>query len=223
MFGFSSKPEKKSEGVSFYDLFVQNASNFNRGAILLHDVIKDPSSSFDHMEEIERIEKHADEVTRQTIEKLYSTFITPIDRDDIFRIETMLDTAVDLLQGALQRIVVFRAGNAPDKTEKLAEFLMICTELLVQVFDLLPELRKNFDTIVKLVDRITHLENEADHVFRDAMALLYDDAEHAPESEMNRQTIYLIKWKGILENVENSIDYCSGIANTIRGLALKYT
>ena len=223
MFGFSSKSEKKSEGFSFYDLFMQNASNFNRGAILLHDVIKDPSSAFDHMEEIEQIEKNADEVTRQTIEKLYSTFITPIDRDDIFRLETMLDTAVDLLQGALQRIIVFRAGNAPDKAEKLAEFLMMCTELLVQVFDLIQDLRKNFDTIVKLVDRITFLENEADHVFRDSMALLYDDAEHASAENMNQQTIYLIKWKGILENVENSIDHCSGIANVIRGLALKYT
>lgn len=223
MFGFSSKPEKKSDGVSFYDLFVQNASNFNRGAILLHDVIKDPSSAFEHMEEIARLETNADEVTRQTIEKLYSTFITPIDRDDIFRIETDLDTAVDLLQGALQRIIMYRAGDAPDKAEKLAEFLMICTELLVQVFDLLPELRKNLETIVKLVDRITSLENEADHVFRDGMALLYDDAEHASEENISRQTIYLIKWKGILENVENSIDHCSGLANTVRGLALKYT
>lgn len=222
MFGFSSE-KKKSDNVSFYDLFIQNASNFNRASILFHDLIKDPSSAYDHVEEITRIEKNADEVSKQTISKLYSTFITPIDREDIFQVTTRLDTAVDLLQGAMQRIIMFRAGDAPDRAERLSEFAIMCTELLVQVFDLLPDLRKNTDQIVKLVDKISDLENEADHVFRDGMALLYDDAVHASEENQNRQTIYLIKWKGILENVENSIDYCSSIANLIRGFVLKYT
>ena len=106
MFSFGKKDD-----VQFFDLFVESARYFYEGALLLNEVMLDLSKADLKMNELQDLEHAADNINDRIIDKLNLTFITPIDREDIFNMANGLDDGVDLLQGTLQRIVMYNAGE----------------------------------------------------------------------------------------------------------------
>ena len=96
----------KKKDTEFFDLFVQSAQYFYKGALLMDEVMLDYSKAENKVKEINDIEHEADAVNDQIIDKLNMTFITPIDREDIYALANSLDDGVDLLQGTLQRMVM---------------------------------------------------------------------------------------------------------------------
>ena len=137
MFNFSRKD------TEFFDLFVDNSKYFHLGAVLLDDVIKDPNKALERIDEILGLEAKADEVNERIMEKLNLSFITPIDREDIYSIAGELDNGVDILQGALQRIIMSRAGHATEKCPVLTNLVVESTNELVKAFKLLSDIKKN--------------------------------------------------------------------------------
>ena len=212
MFNFSRKD------TEFFDLFVNNAKYFHLGAVLLDDVIKDPNKALERIEEILGLEAKADEVNERIIEKLNLTFITPIDREDIYSIAGELDNGVDILQGALQRIIMSRAGHATAKCPTLTSWIVESTNELVKAFNLLSDIKKNQREILDACAKVREYESKADLVYREEVGILYDDATNDP---VNR-TIHLIKWKNILEDLEETQDHCKKLADMIRGVVMKY-
>ena len=102
MFNFKQKDDE------FFDLFLESAKFFQKGAGVLNDVMQDYTSAAAKVEEINRIEHEADAINDRIIDKLNLTFITPIDREDIYALANDLDDGVDLLQGILQRYEMYR-------------------------------------------------------------------------------------------------------------------
>ena len=212
MFNFSRKD------TEFFDLFVENAKYFHLGAVLLDELIKDPNKALERIEDILGLESKADEVNERIIEKLNLTFITPIDREDIYSIANELDTGVDMLQGALQRIIMSRAGHATAKCPMLTNWIVESTNEIVKAFKLLVDIKKNQREILDAVAKVKEFESKADMVFREEVGLLYDDATQDPV----HRTIHLIKWKNILEDLEETQDHCKKLADMIRGVVMKY-
>ena len=212
MFNFSRKD------TEFFDLFVDNAKYFHLGAVLLDDVIKDPNKALERIDEILGLESKADEVNERIIEKLNLSFITPIDREDIYSIAGELDNGVDILQGALQRIIMSRAGHATDKCPTLTSWIVESTNELVKAFKLLVDIKKNQREILDACAKVRDYESKADLVYREEIGILYDDATRDPAS----RTIHLIKWKNILEDIEDTQDHCKKLADMIRGVVMKY-
>jgi len=217
MFNFSRKD------TEFFDLFTENAKFFHLGAVMLDDLIKDPNKALEHMEEILGLEYAADEVNEKIINKLNLSFITPIDREDIYAIVGELDKGVDLLQGALQRIIMYHAGHSTRRSPELTRLLVESTNELVKSFKLLSEVKKNQREILDAVHKISINENNADLIYRTEIGLLFDEAvEAAKEHGASRAVIHLIKWKDILEDVENALDHCKRVGDMIRGVVMKY-
>ena len=212
MFNFSRKD------TEFFDLFVDNSKYFHLGAVLLDDVIKDPNKALERIDEILGLESKADEVNEKIIEKLNLSFITPIDREDIYSIAGELDNGVDILQGALQRIIMSRAGHATEKCPVLTNWVVESTNELVKAFKLLVDIKKNQREILDACAKVREYESKADLVYREEIGILYDDATRDP---MNK-TIHLIKWKNILEDLEETQDHCKKLADMIRGVVMKY-
>lgn len=217
MFNFSKKDKE------FFDLFWENANYFHRGAILLDEIIKDPNKSTERRDEILALETSADNVNEKIIAKLNLSFITPIDREDIFSIAGELATGVDMLHDALQRIMMYHAGRATEKSARMTKLLVESTGQLVRAFELMVSIKDNQRGMVDAVRQIREFEDNGDNIFREDIAALFDEAEIAArEHGASKAVIHLIKWKDILEDLEQTLDHCKKIADMIQGVVMKY-
>ena len=91
---------------------------------MLDESIKDPNKSLDRVVEILKLENVFDEVNEKIISKLNLSFITPVDREDIYSIAGELATGVDMLNAALQQMIMYRAGHATEKSKNLTALLV---------------------------------------------------------------------------------------------------
>lgn len=217
MFNFSRKD------TEFFDLFTENAKFFHLGAVMLDDLIKDPNKSLEHIEEILSLESTADEVNEKIINKLNLSFITPIDREDIYAIAGELANGVDMIQGALQRIIMYHAGHSTKRSPDLTKLLVDGTNEIVKAFSLLSDVKKNQREILDAVHKVSDYESKGDLIYRAEIGILFDEAvEAAKEHGASRAVIHLIKWKDILEDVEAALDHTKKVSDMIRGVVMKY-
>ena len=207
MFNFTHKDNE------FFDLFVESARYFYQGALMMDEVMLDYSKAGEKVKDIIKLEHQADEVNDRIIDKLNMTFITPIDREDIYALANGLDDGVDNLQGTLQRVVMYRTGEALEGAVSLTKLIIESTEEIIKAFSLLKNIKKNQVQILEATHKIENLESEGDRIYRHEVANLFEQAT---------DPIELIKWKDILENLEDTLDHCEKISDKIRGVVMKY-
>lgn len=203
----------KQKDTEFFDLFLESAKYFNKCAVMMDEVMQDYTKAEAKMAEIIDLEHEADAVNDKIVDKLNQTFITPIDREDIYAMANGLDDGVDFLQGTLQRIVMYRIGESRDGAVKLTKLLIESTEAMLRAFELLKDVKKNQTEILKCTHKISSLESEGDRVYRHEVAALFENT---------KDPIELIKWKDVLEFLEDTLDHCESVADMIRGVVMKY-
>ena len=207
MFKFNQKD------TEYFDLFVESARYFYNGALMMDEVMLDYSKATDKVREIMELEHEADAVNDKIIDKLNMTFITPIDREDIYAIANGLDDGVDILQGTLQRIVMYKTGKAMNGAISLTKLIIEATEEIIKALTMLKDIHKNQAQILDATHKIAQLESEGARVYRHEVAYLFDQ---------EKNPIELIKWKDILENLEDTLDHCEKIGDMLRGVVMKY-
>ncbi|MDD6597655.1 DUF47 family protein [Anaerovibrio sp.] len=208
---FDLKPKKKSN--EFFVLFEESAEYFYQATLLLDEVMMDHRKADIKVKEINDLEHRADKVNDAIIDKLNQTFITPIDREDIYAIANGLDDGVDQLQGMLQRIVIYHTGDAREGALRLTKLLIESTAEIKRAAALLNAISKNQAELLAITSKIDKLESEGDHVFRGELAYLF---------EYVKDPIELIKWKDLLEGLENTLDHCERMADLLKGVVMKY-
>ena len=208
---FDLKPKKKSN--EFFVLFEESAEYFYQATLLLDEVMMDHRKADIKVKEINDLEHRADKVNDAIIDKLNQTFITPIDREDIYAIANGLDDGVDQLQGMLQRIVIYHTGEAREGALRLTKLLIESTAEIKRAAALLNSISKNQNELLAITSKIDKLESEGDHVFRGELAYLF---------EYVKDPIELIKWKDLLEGLEDTLDHCERMADVFKGVVMKY-
>lgn len=208
---FDLKPKKKSN--EFFVLFEESAEYFYQATLLLDEVMMDHRKADIKVKEINDLEHRADKVNDAIIDKLNQTFITPIDREDIYAIANGLDDGVDQLQGMLQRIVIYHTGDAREGALRLTKLLIESTAEIKRAAALLNAISKNQAELLAITSKIDKLESEGDHVFSGELAYLF---------EYVKDPIELIKWKDLLEGLENTLDHCERMADLLKGVVMKY-
>ena len=208
---FDLKPKKKSN--EFFVLFEESAEYFYQATLLLDEVMMDHRKADIKVKEINDLEHRADKVNDAIIDKLNQTFITPIDREDIYAIANGLDDGVDQLQGMLQRIVIYHTGDAREGALRLTKLLIESTAEIKRAAALLNAISKNQAELLAITSKIDKLESEGDHVFRGELAYLF---------EYVKDPIELIKWKDLLEGLEDTLDHCERMADLLKGVVMKY-
>ena len=208
---FDLKPKKKSN--EFFVLFEESAEYFYQATLLLDEGMMDHRKADIKVKEINDLEHRADKVNDAIIDKLNQTFITPIDREDIYAIANGLDDGVDQLQGMLQRIVIYHTGEAREGALRLTKLLIESTAEIKRAAALLNSISKNQNELLAITSKIDKLESEGDHVFRGELAYLF---------EYVKDPIELIKWKDLLEGLEDTLDHCERMADLLKGVVMKY-
>jgi len=207
MFSFKSKEDE------FFKLFVESSNVLRQGAYVLKEVMTDYTQLEERMEQISKLEHEADDINDAIIDKLNQTFITPLDREDIYSLATMLDDVVDFLQGTMQRMVLYKASKPTVGATELASLLAECTEEMVLAFAALKNIKGNQQQLLDIAKRIGELESKGDHIYRREVALLFETCPNPIE---------VIKWKEILEHMEDALDHCESIGDLLRGVVMKY-
>jgi uncharacterized protein len=199
---------------TFYDLFEKDAANLMEGSLVFKSLMALDISKEDRarkIHEIENFEHLGDEITHQIHKNLGSTFITPFDREDIHELASKIDDILDSMQGASNRLVLYRIETFPPEAEKIAIMLHEAVIELHKAVYLLRNL-KNVVAINESLVRINTIENAADAVFELAIARLFVEC---------KDPIELIKMKELLVSLETATDECEDAANAIESIIVK--
>ena len=151
-------------------------------------------------------------ITHHCVEALHKTFITPIERDDIYRLITKMDDIMDFVEAASERIALYEIKDMTPEVKDLADVLVRAAEEVAHACSLLRNM-KNAEAIIKDCIDINRLENEADAILRNAVARLFKE---------EKDPITIIKWKEVYEHLENATDRCEDVANIIEGVVLEH-
>jgi len=195
----------------FFDLFERSAANASKGSQELLELLEKFDDLPERAKRIKDIEHAGDEITHETFERLNTTFITPIDREDIHELASKLDDIIDLIDTAVARILLYKIDKPIEDARLLARCLVHATALIVEM---LPAMRnmKNADFVRQRCRDVHTQENEGDRIEQQALASLFDGG-HDP--------LYVMKWKNIIEELESATDRCEDVANAIEGIVLK--
>ena len=194
--------------VKFFHMFADMASNLGDGARLLKQILSDFKDVEVRVQQLKDIEHRGDEMTHNVLTKLNQTFITPFDREDIYRLASSLDDVLDFVYAAGVRLTMYKITSAPPAAAKLADLIVRQSEQLLHAVIGLDKQDRVLDYCVE----INRLENEADAIARAAIAEVF-------EKETN--PISLIKLKELYEVLETATDKAEDAANVLEGVVLK--
>jgi predicted phosphate transport protein (TIGR00153 family) len=195
--------------VRFYDYFEQQAEHIKNAAGLLQQLTHDFSDARAKAFAIKEVEHQGDLVTHEIVKKLNTTFITPIDREDIHDLATRLDDVLDYIEAAAERLVVYRIKEPTSACRAMADVIVATAAATDRTIRCLRTMDPGFHEHAVEVNR---LENSADNLLRDSLAALFDE---------QADPIEVIKWKEIYETMEIVTDRCEDVANVIEGIILK--
>lgn len=194
--------------AGFYDLFVKQAENINRGAHALLDMLSHYTGVPEQVQIVKAIEHEGDEITHSIFTKLNQTFITPFDREDIHELTSQLDDIIDLIDAAASRFALYRVDDVRLGTVDLVKILVSATAEVAAAVRSLETPQKALKHCIE----INRFENESDRVCRTLIAQLFDE---------EKNSVQIIKWKEIFEVIETAVDKCEDVANVIEGVILK--
>jgi predicted phosphate transport protein (TIGR00153 family) len=197
--------------VQFLEMFQKAARNVVEGSRLLKIMTEDFRNPVEQARRIKDVEHIGDGITHEIALKLNQTFITPLDREDIYALASALDDILDQVEAVADRFVVFKIGAPTEAAIKLADVLYRSTVAVAGGIDLLG---KQHAVIKECCVVVNDLENEADRITRDAISKLF---------EVETDPIIVIKWKEIYENFEDGTDRCEDVANILERITLKHT
>ncbi|MDH3458554.1 MAG: DUF47 family protein [Gemmatimonadota bacterium] len=193
----------------FFDLFTEVARRSHEAAGYLRELFTSPERLAYCVDTIKRLEHEADEITQDVSTRLDRTFITPIDREDIYLLASDLDDVMDRIDSTARRAQIFRLGTSPEGIVQMCDLAIAATgELDTAV----KKLRGKDDVIVHRIE-VKRLEEEADAVFHEMLGRLFD-TETDP--------IAIIKWKEMFDKIETVIDKTNDVAKDLESIALKH-
>jgi len=193
----------------FFDLFAEAGENSFRAAKLLQDMINGWPDSAHLAREILLAEQEGDRITHDISQRTSSTFVTPIDAEDIYNLAGKVDDVVDHIEETADFMVLYRIEAPMDQALAMADVLVKACELLSMLLDHLRDL-KDLD---KHWIEIHRLENDGDRLFREAFASLFAGGI---------DPMVVIRWRDIFLRLERAIDATEHAATVVQTIATKY-
>ncbi len=192
----------------FFDLFEEAAANIVRAADLLDQMLAVFPDRAELARDILICEQEGDRITHDIIHRLNQTFVTPIDREDIYELASALDDIVDYTEEVADYLGLYKIEAPMGQAQRLAHILLQASQ---QIAEAMPRMR-TFKDISHYTVEINRLENDGDRVTREAMAALFDGGI---------DPMVVIRWKDLYEKLEAAIDSTEHVANILEGIVIK--
>jgi len=196
---------------AFFELFSAGAENLRIASELLYDLVSDFTDVELKARRLQEREHEGDEITHQVIEHLNTTFITPMDREDIYQLATALDDVVDAIEAAGDLFILHGI-------EQPRPFMIQQSEVLVRAASQTEAAVKALDKLDRTVlepywIEINSLENEGDRVYRRSIADMFNGDHRAMD---------VLRWKDVSETLEEALDGLENVANIVEAVVLKH-
>lgn len=196
---------------NFVQLLIQHAEKTLRGLESLERFVQEPSDEL--ARQIRTLEKEADEVRRILIDELNRTFITPIDREDIFALSRAIDDVIDYAYTTVEEMFVLKV--TPNR--HLQRIVSLLREAAYEIHQAMLRLEEHPNVASDHAIRAKALENRVEHVYREAIADLFsgpEDIHHVME---------MLKLREIYRHLSNCADRGDEAANVITDIVIKMT
>ena len=192
----------------YFAMLIQLAARVRQGGELFVKLFDDYEHHPKYAEQIKEIEVSCDELSAKIIQKLNSTFITPIDREDIYLLVTELDDVIDMINDLARRLEIYGVSRPRPDAPEIASLLGKATEEIETAFGML----ERHEALGEHTGIISQLEKRADALYSDAIRRLFRE---------EKDPIEVIKWMSIYEELENSIDRCKDVAEALEAVVVK--
>lgn len=193
---------------AFFDLFIEAGQNTLHAAQLLDRMMNTWPDDGGLAREIFKAEQEGDRITHDIVQRLNSTFVTPLDRDDIYSLATQVDDVVDYAEEAADFLGLYKIEAPMAQAQALTKVLVEACEQLAAGLEHLQE----FEDLEQYWIEIHRLENEGDRISRDAVASLFSNGI---------DPMVVIRWKDMFAVLENAIDATETAAQTVEGVVIK--
>ena len=193
----------------FYDDFTAMAEQIKHGADLLDAMIAPDRPLWDKADEIKEVEHKCVFLTHEIIQRLNRTFVTPLDREDIHELARSLDDVMDAIDASASIVRLYHIDSVRPGARELTRLVR---DSAVQVVHAIKALEKRRG-VAECAVEINRLENEADRAHQAAVSALFNDEKDA---------IVIMKWKEILDFLEEATDRCEDVANVLEGVVVKH-
>ena len=196
---------------AFFELFSAGAENLRIASELLYDLVSDFTDVELKARRLQEREHEGDEITHQVIEHLNTTFITPMDREDIYQLATALDDVVDAIEAAGDLFILHGI-------EEPRPFMIQQSDVLVRAASQTEAAVKALDKLDRTVlepywIEINSLENEGDRIYRRSIADMFNGDHRAMD---------VLRWKDVSETLEEALDGLENVANIVEAVVLKH-
>jgi predicted phosphate transport protein (TIGR00153 family) len=196
--------------VGFFPLFDQAAANLAEAARLLRDLLDGIQDAHAKHASISHCERRGDELTRTILRRLDSSFVAPFDREDIHALTEQLDDVVDDIHAVAELIILHDVDEPLGEVCEIADILVKAADANVALIGKLARL-KGIESELEAIDR---LESEADRIYRRSVAHLFSGDFNAFD---------VLRWKDIVEAVEDAVNKLEGVSDIVEGIALKHS
>jgi hypothetical protein len=193
---------------TFFDLFIEEGQNTLRAARQLDQMMSQWPDETGLARDILKAEQEGDRITHDIVQRLNSTFVTPIDREDIYGLATQMDDIVDYTEEAADFLGLYKIEAPMEQAQALTGVLVAACEQLAAGLEHLP----SFKDLDRYWIEIHRLENEGDRISRDAVASLFSNGI---------DPMVVIRWKDIFAVLERAIDATETAAHILEGIVIK--
>jgi predicted phosphate transport protein (TIGR00153 family) len=193
----------------FFDLYTQASANAVAIADRLVALLDSfPDQTADALRDIKELEHEGDRLTHDVIYLLNRTFVTPFDRDDMYRLAAALDDVCDHVDEAADNLDAYKVKVIPERAKEQAQVIRRAAGKLHEAVQLL----EGFKDSRRHLTELRRLEDEGDRIAREAVAELFRSGQDA---------LSIIRWKDIHERLEEAIDACQGAADVLEAIVVK--
>src|SRR5687768_6081816 len=196
----------------FFDQFEEAVANAAEVTEVLTRVVDNGVDREREVHRLRDLEHRGDEISHRIFSALNSTFVTPLDREDIRDLTAKMDDLVDDAEEAGKRLSLYRLAESTEPARLLARILNEQAGFLAKAMPLLADVGKNGEAIRRNVLEVHRLENEADDALNQALATLYDGATDVPS------LVTCIHWGEIYGLLEDATDRAEDVADVLEGI-----
>src|SRR3954454_11093130 len=202
---FTLVPQKRE----FYDLYNRSAANIVAISQRLVELLDSfPAGSGEGMRDIKELEHEGDRITHDLIDMINRTFVTPFDRDDMYRLAGVLDDVCDNIDDSAEKIVGYGVRDIREQARQQADVIHRCTGKLAEAIEQLEGFKDSRRQLIEL----RTLEDEGDRLSRAAISELFKG---------DPDPVSLVRWKDIHEQLEEAVDACENAADVLEAILVK--
>ncbi len=193
---------------SFYEMFAVSARNLVEATSVLGDFVHDHARREELGRTLRDLEHAGDNATHAVFRQLNSSFVTPFDREDIYRLASNLDDVMDAIEAAADLVVLTGLGTLPAEMGQQVALLQRCAQATADAMPRLKAMKGLSDYWIE----VNSLENEADKLYRRLLSRLYSGEFDALE---------ILKLKEVADQLEEAADAFEHVANVVETIAVK--